>query len=130
MVDQGVEQGPLTVPGPGMDHEPRGLVHHQQVRVFKENRQGQGFGDEVAGRGRRHAHHHGVARPHPVGGRPRLAIDQDQPGFHQLLQPGPGPPEGLGQELVQTGAGFRSGHGDGQGLRSFRQWLVYARFTQ
>ena len=110
VVHQGVEQGPIPVPGPGMDHQPRGLVHHQQVPVFKENGQGQGFGGEVAGRGRRHAHHNGIARPHPVGGRARLPVDQDPPGFHQLLQPGPGPPQGLGQELVQAGAGLARLH--------------------
>ena len=85
MVHQGIEQSALAVPGARMDHQTRGLVHHQQVPVFKEDRQGQGFGGQVAGRGRRHAHRHAVARPYPVGGRPRLAVDQDPPGLEEFL---------------------------------------------
>ena len=81
VVHEGVEQGPLPVPGPGMDHQPRGLVHHQEVLVFKKDVRGRASGVRWLGAGGGTLTVTASSRPHPVGGRARLAVDQDPPGF-------------------------------------------------
>ena len=110
VVQQGVQQRPGPVPGPGMDHQPRRLVDHQQVPVLKDNLQGQGFGGEMAGLGRGHLDGDRLAGPHLMGGGLRGAVDRHQPGLEEFLQAGPGPAQGLSQKLVQTGPGLGRRH--------------------
>ena len=40
----------------------------------------------------------------------RGAVDRHQPGLEEFLQAGPGPAQGLGQKLVQTGPGLGRSH--------------------
>ena len=89
VVQEGVQQGAAPVPGPGMDHQPRGLVERQQVPVLIEDLQGQGLGGEGAGRRRRHPHGDRFSSPHPVGGGFCSPVDLNQPGFEKFLQAGP-----------------------------------------
>ncbi len=95
----------------------RRLVHHQQVAVFKDYIQGQASGARWLG-GAEHPHHHGIALPHPVGSRPHLAVDRTS-RISPAFAAGPGTTQGLGQTLIQAGAGIRRRHSQGQGFRGF-----------
>src|SRR5690606_12555565 len=104
-------QAPFLLPGPGVDHHPRGLVHHDQVGVLVDDVQGNGLGADPVGLGRRDDRLHLVA-PVQEGllGR-HLPVDPHVPRLDPLLPEGPGA-LGLaaGQELVEAEARLLRAH--------------------
>ena len=43
VMEKGIHQGSRVIPRPRMDHHPRGFVHHDQMTILVENRQGDGL---------------------------------------------------------------------------------------
>ena len=72
-----------------MMHQAGRLVHQDNILIFKENVQGQGFRGETAGHRLRDGEAYPVSRAHPVAGRPGLLIDLDLTILQPAGQAGP-----------------------------------------
>ena len=77
-----VHQRPRTVPGPGMHHEPRRLVHDQLMLVLEDYRNGYLFRRDAL---LRHPRLDALPAAHPVRGNNLLAIDEYQPSLYYAL---------------------------------------------
>ena len=112
---QRVDQRAAGMPGRRMDHQASRLVDHQQVVVFVQDVERQGFGGKLGRTRRRDVQRNGFAPAHPViggqraagGGRPALL---DEPLDLRARQACPRPRPGVGearrQDLVEPRAGI------------------------
>ena len=62
MGDEGIDQGARLVAGAGVNHQPCGLVDHDQVLVFIDHGEGNGFGPGFGLPGWRNHRFHALAR--------------------------------------------------------------------
>ena len=87
MMQQGIDQRTVTVARSGMNHQPRGLVDHQQISIFVAERQRHilGNGDGFGG------HHQfaadGFAASDWIAGAADLTVDPQVTGLQPMLQP-------------------------------------------
>jgi len=90
VVEEGIDQGMSRISHGRMDHQTRGFIDHNQVVVFEEDIQGDVFSYDIGGFGGWFFDGNGFPGPHFGAGPRGFTIQQDGPGFDQVLDAGTG----------------------------------------
>ena len=101
MIQQGVYQRPPGMTGGRVDHHALGLIHHQQIHILINDRQGDGLRPRLAWLRIGYLNLYGLSGPYTVifgAGNP---VHSDQPLLRPKLYGGTGYPQGGGQITVK-----------------------------